>query len=144
MSDTKYEKSCGAIVFTRLNGEIKYILVKQQNGIYSFPKGHVENDETELETALREINEETGLNPRIIDGFKVSDEYPLPNKDNVIKQVVYFLAEYQNQQFTAQEGEIIKIALMSYDDALKVFNWDSQRHLLKAANDFLLNNTITN
>ncbi|MGB4609401.1 MAG: NUDIX domain-containing protein [Saccharofermentanales bacterium] len=138
MDDTKYEKSCGAIIFTRINNEIKYLLVKQQAGFYSFPKGHVESHETELETALREINEETGLNPKILDGFKVSDEYPLPEKENTIKQVVYFLAEYQDQQPIAQEDEIIKIALLSYEDALEAFNWDSQKRLLKTANDFLL------
>ncbi|NLM19967.1 MAG: NUDIX domain-containing protein [Clostridiaceae bacterium] len=143
MSDIKYEKSCGAIVFTRINDEIKYLLVKQQAGFYSFPKGHAENNETEIETALREINEETGLNPKILDGFKVSDEYPLPDKENTIKQVVYFLAEYQDnqdQKLVAQEDEIIKIDLLTYEEAFKIFNWDSQRSILKAANNFLLSN----
>ena len=55
------EKSCGAIVYTIENGEIKYLIVEEASGSHSFPKGHMENEETEEETALREIREETNL-----------------------------------------------------------------------------------
>lgn len=37
-----YEKSCGAVVFTKIDSEIKYLLVSNKEGIYGFPKGHVE------------------------------------------------------------------------------------------------------
>lgn len=53
------EISCGAVVFTKINGEIKYLLIQNLEGIYGFPKGHVEKEEKEKETALREIYEET-------------------------------------------------------------------------------------
>ena len=56
-----WEKSCGAIVFTRRNGQILFVIVQEQAGTYSFPKGHMEGDETEAETARREVFEETGL-----------------------------------------------------------------------------------
>ena len=50
----KYEKSCGVVTYILINNEIHYLLVKQTNGFVSFPKGHVENNETEEEIALRE------------------------------------------------------------------------------------------
>ena len=57
-----YEKSCGAIVYRKYHGNTEILLIKHINsGHWSFPKGHVENDETEPETAIREIKEETGL-----------------------------------------------------------------------------------
>lgn len=37
-----YEKSCGAVVFIRMNNEIQYLLIRNLTGIYGFPKGHVE------------------------------------------------------------------------------------------------------
>lgn len=40
--NASYEKSCGAVAFTRINGEIKYVLVQQLEGFYGFPKGHDE------------------------------------------------------------------------------------------------------
>ena len=55
------EHSCGAVVFTRKGGQVFYVVVQEQSGAYSFPKGHMEGNETELETAQREIFEETGV-----------------------------------------------------------------------------------
>ena len=71
----KIEKSCGAVVFTRVNGEIKYLLIKSVTGFYGFPKGHVEIGESETQTALREIFEEVGLRVRLIPDFRREDEY---------------------------------------------------------------------
>ena len=62
----KHEKSCGAVVFTKIDGEIKYLLISNIGGVYGFPKGHVECDETEAETALREVYEETHLKINLI------------------------------------------------------------------------------
>lgn len=45
-----YEKSCGAVVFTRINHEIRYVLVQQLEGFHGFPKGHMEEGETEEQT----------------------------------------------------------------------------------------------
>ena len=56
------EKSCGAIVFRKFHGNVEILLIKHANGgHWSFPKGHVEEGETEVETATREIFEETGI-----------------------------------------------------------------------------------
>ena len=51
----KHEKSCGCIIIE----DKKVLLIKQTNGIWGFPKGHVEKNETELQTAEREVKEET-------------------------------------------------------------------------------------
>ena len=53
-----HEKSCGAIVYRKYHGNTEILLIKHINsGHWSFPKGHVEGDETEEETAKREIME---------------------------------------------------------------------------------------
>ena len=52
------EKSCGAIVY---NNEGKVLIVQHNAGHWDFPKGHVENNETEVETAVREVKEETNI-----------------------------------------------------------------------------------
>ena len=134
-----YEKSCGAVVFTIQNQKIWYVMVQSKEGHYGFPKGHMEHEETENETALREVFEETGLIPTIIDGFKRYDEYVLPTKKGVLKQVVYFLAKYDNQEITAQEEELSDIILMQYEDAIHVLEFDSLKGILRAADDFIKN-----
>ena len=131
------EKSCGAVVFTRVNGEIRYVLAQNLEGYYGFPKGHMEAGETEKETALREIGEEVGLRPRLIEGFRTCAEHPLPNKPGVIKQVVYFLAEYENQEIAYQKEELLSAPLVSYEEAMELFVFENNKRILTEAHSFL-------
>lgn len=133
----KYETACGAVVFTVKNKEIKYVIIKSIKGDYGFPKGHVEKKESEKETALREIYEETGLKPKIIPGFREVDEYPLPKKKNIIKRSVYFLAKYKDQEIVYQKEELKGAKLLCYDKALKILSFNSSKEILKKANKFL-------
>lgn len=132
-----YEKSCGAVLFTCIDGIIKYVLVEQSEGFYSFPKGHMEEGETEKETALREIFEETNIKPTIIEGFITKTEYALSNKQNVVKQVTYFLAEYKNQEIAYQKEELLGATLATYEEAMKLFQYESSKRILTEANDFI-------
>jgi len=133
-----YEKSCGAVVFTVINNEIKYLLIRNLTGIYGFPKGHIEKDETEEQTALREVFEETGLTVRLVPSFKTLDEHPIPQKENTIKQIVYFLGEYYNQEFRYQKEELTDALLVDYETAISLFQFDSSKRILTEANNFLL------
>lgn len=135
-----WEKSCGAVVFTRENGQVKYLLVANLEGIYGFPKGHVEEGETEVETALREVREETGLTVRLIDGFRTTDEHPIPQKVNTMKQVVYFLGEYARQEVACQQEELSGAYLVSYEEAMGMFQFESSRRVLAEAHAFLMGN----
>ena len=132
-----YEKSCGAVVFTRINNEIKYLLIKSLTGIYGFPKGHVEQGETEEQTARREILEEVGLSVNLLPGFRSEDEYPIPQK-NTIKRTVYFLGEYYNREFTYQKEELSDALLIDYESAMNLLQFESTKRILTEANNFLL------
>ena len=90
-----HEKSCGAIVYRKYHGNTEILLIKHINsGHWSFPKGHVEGDETEVETAKREILEETGIEVNLDPTFRELVTYS-PRKDTV-KVVVYFVAKAKN------------------------------------------------
>ena len=133
-----YEKSCGAVVFTRSNGKIRFLLISNLEGIYGFPKGHVEAGETEEQTALREVFEEVGLTVNLIAGFRSKDEHPIPQKENMIKQITYFLGEYSNQEFTYQKDELTNAMLVDYETAMSLFQFDSSKRILTEANNYLL------
>ena len=135
----EYEKSCGAVVYTKINGTIQYVLVQSLEGLWGFPKGHMEKGETEEQTALREIYEEVLLKVNLIKGFRTTDEHAIPNKENVIKQIVYFCAEYYNQDIIPQDAELVKASLVTYEKALQLFEFESSKRILKEVNDFLLN-----
>lgn len=132
-----YEKSCGAVVFTAMDGEIKYLLISNLQGIYGFPKGHVQDGETEAETALREVYEETNLRIKLIEGFRTTDEHPIPQKKDTIKQITYFLGVFENQEVIYQKEELSGAYLVSYAEAMELFQFESSRRILTEANAYL-------
>lgn len=133
----KYEKSCGAVVFTRSGQQLRYVLVQETNGFHSFPKGHMEAGETEVETALREIKEETGLTVRLLPGFRTVDDHPLWEKPGTMKQIVYFLAEYAHQPLVVQASKLRAVKLLTYAQAMDTFEYEGSRRILTEANAFL-------
>ncbi len=87
-----FQKSCGAVLYRKRCGVTEYLLLLQRRSqTWSFPKGHMEAGETEKQTALREVREETGLDVVFSESFRETVEYRLANGGR--KQVVLFLAE---------------------------------------------------
>ena len=134
----KYEKSCGVVAYIIINNEIHYLLERQTNGFLSFPKGHVEGNETEEETALRECLEEIGLKAHIKEGFREVINYYIPEID-VNKDVVLFIGEIDNLDYHRQEKEIDDIKVYTYQEAYSLLEFDNWKNVLKKANDFLNN-----
>ena len=135
-----YEYSCGAVVFTRIDGAPHYLLVRakdQPEGCHGFPKGHMEPGETEQETALREIFEETGVRVRLIPGFRAVTEYPLPTPPDTRKRVVFFLAEYEDQEVAIQETELASYTIAPWPQALELTEFADSRQILTDAHAFL-------
>jgi len=126
------EKSCGALIVRNSGPETEVLLVQHQNGMHwGFPKGHVEHGETEHETALREIREETGLEVNLLDGFREEDYFsPYPG---AMKTVVYFLAIPATAELTRQESEIHSLKWFSADEADKHITFPRSREILKLA-----------
>lgn len=131
------EKSCGAVVFTYINGTVNYVIIANKAGIYGFPKGHMERGESELRTAAREIKEETGLDVIFINGFRTTDSHIVPENGHQ-KDSVYFLAYYENQTPKHQENELSSVSLCTYEDIIDKFQFESSKRILKEANCFLL------
>ena len=133
-----FEKSCGAIVYTTEDGIIKYLLVEEASGFHSFPKGHMENGETEKETAIREIKEETDLDATLISDFRVSEQYQLSEKPGVTKQVVYYLAKYTDENpRVVRSQEVRSLRSLSLEEALAVIEHENKKELLLQADKYI-------
>lgn len=130
------EKSCGALVYRKKQNGIELLLLKHRfGGHWSFPKGHVEHGETEFQTALREVKEETGLDVSLREGFRQSVEY-FP-KPNIKKEVVYFLGYAENDNVEKQDEEISEICWVKLEDAHKSVTFRNDKNLISHAKKFL-------
>ena len=132
------EKSCGAIVFYLKENKEQILLIKHSNsGHWSFPKGHVEAGETEVETAVREIKEETGVDANIDTRFRTVVTYS-PKKD-VIKDVVYFFATSDSYETEKQEEEVSEVRWVDINKALSSVSYKNDKELVKKAINFYRN-----
>lgn len=102
--DSLFRKSCGVIPYRWNEKEKEFLILLQTNNCWSFPKGHMEAGETEQQTALRELHEETGLRSVLISGETVVLEYDIPPYTR--KQVVLFLCEVEGTVVT-QKSEVL-------------------------------------
>ena len=134
----KREKSCGGIIFNKDNsGEFRYLLVrhKKSKNSWGFPKGHVENDEVEEETALREIHEEVGLDVTLFAGFEERVTFK-PRRD-ILKTVVYFACESKSTDVKYIFDEIAEHKWLLFPDALKQLRHKNNKQILTRADQFV-------
>lgn len=127
-----HEKSCGAIVYRKFHGNTEILLIKHNNsGHWSFPKGHMEGNETEVQTAKREIKEETGLDVILDTSFRETVSYS-PKRDTQ-KVVVYFLALARTYHFVRQEEEIAEIRWVDISHASNVLTYENDKNIVAKA-----------
>jgi len=130
------EKSCGALVYRGHGESVQLLMLKHRlGGHWSFPKGHVEDGETETQTALREVREETGLNINLLEGFREKVSYsPRPG---ISKDVVYFLGFAEDSRTTPQEEEISEIRWVSIARLGSYLTYENDRRIVRGVTRFL-------
>ena len=133
----RYIKSCGFIVYKAENNENFYLIIKSHNGDVGFPKGHMEPGENELQTAIRELKEETGMDVDTIHDFRYQIEYPLPRVRDAMKQTVYFLGKCASDDIIIQETEVASAEFVTYDKAIEKLTFEETKNMLKKANDII-------
>ena len=124
-TNVEREKSCGCIVIKDNN----VLLIKQTKGHWGFPKGHVEENETEIETAIREVKEETNLDVEIDANKRYTMEY-VTDKGK-LKQVVLFIAKCIGGEIKAQGCEVNDIKWLDFNEAIETITYDNTRELFK-------------
>ncbi len=125
------ERSCGAVVWKIRGGRRHYLIIQNRSGHNGFPKGHMEYGETEAETALREIKEETSLDVTLDTSFRAEYRYLVDGY--IHKSALYFLANYSDGVFKPQKGEVYGIWLLPLEEALEKLDYEQDRRILRLA-----------
>ncbi len=137
----KYEKSCGAVVY-RVNNKNKpeYLIIFNKKGKaaghWGFPKGHIEDRESEVQTAEREILEETGIKVQIDTQFRMVSRYS--PKPGVEKDAVYFAAKATDADVVLQQSEVADFLWCEYDEAVNRLTHDAD--ILNGADEYIRKN----
>lgn len=138
MSLQPTEQSFGVIPVYRKDGQTYFLLVQHNSGHWSFPKGHAEPGESEMEAARRELREETGIRDVTL--------YPEPTfeerytktawhnpRQTVAKTVRYFLGIVRDPRVRLQAAEVQDYRWATYDEARAIITYDATRRLLEEA-----------
>lgn len=150
------EKSAGAIIFRREEGKRFYLLLHYKSGHWEFPKGHIEEGESNEETVRREVAEETGINDiKIIPGFKKYIKYffrqnyglegdaknlPAGRQEKrpwVFKLVVFYIAETKTKEVKIS-SEHLGFVWLPLEEAVKKTTFKNSKLLLREVNDFIV------
>ncbi len=137
------EKSAGAVVFYK-NKEVEYLLLhypgstEKAKDYWDFPKGHIEEGESEIETVKREVFEETGLKDiKIIPGFKTSIKYFFQKEGKkIFKIVVFYLARAKTKEVKIS-FEHIGFVWLPFEKAVEKVTYKNAKEVLKKAHNFL-------
>ena len=131
------EKSCGTVVFVK-SDEVLYLLLQYEAGHWDFVKGNVEPNESEKDTVLRELKEETGIDAtRTIEGFKERIIYYYRRQGATVhKEVVFFLIEADTKKVTLS-FEHVGFDWLNYERALEKLTFKNAKDVLQKAHAFL-------
>jgi len=133
----KEEISAGIIL---INDNKDFLLLNYPSKHWDFVKGKMEEGETEYETALRETNEETGINDvKFVDGFREEIEYYFrAENQDIHKKVIFFLGKTKTTDVVLSHEHLDYIWL-SFDNALDKITYENAKNLLKKSKEFLDN-----
>jgi 8-oxo-dGTP pyrophosphatase MutT (NUDIX family) len=131
------EKSCGAVIYSR-NTELKFLLLQYEAGHWDFVKGNVEEGETEQETVVRELREETGIiDAHFIEGFKEKITYFYKRQGSTVyKEVIFFLME-TNTTNVKLSFEHINFEWCPYEAAIQKLTFKNAKDVLQKAHEYL-------
>lgn len=125
------EHSAGGVVIN--NGKV--LILKKYYGDWVLPKGKMENNETTDITAVREVEEETGIKAEIIKKIGYARYHYLNQEDkDVSKRVDYYIMKQIGGNLIPQKEEGFSFAdFVDYKMAVELLKHDSEKRMVKNA-----------
>ena len=129
------EISCGCVIFDKATHSKVLIVYEKNRNFWGFPKGHIEKGETEVQTALREVKEEVGIDVKVLDEkYRYAINYIIEDKQ-IDKTSIFYIAEPidDNIKITNQEAEIEDSKWVTVEEAYKLLTFENSKEVLRKA-----------
>jgi len=134
--NSKVDFAAGGIVF--YNNLIVIVKNKRHgedsdNSFWGYPKGHLEDGEKPSDAALREVYEETGFKVKLANDTPIAESrYEITLENEVINKTVWFYEMEVIKAFDKEpDSEIDELAVLGYEDALKLLTFEEDKKILK-------------
>ncbi|CAH0550385.1 unnamed protein product [Brassicogethes aeneus] len=135
----------GFVIFRTISNKIEYLLLQTSYGVnhWTPPKGHMDPGETEMQTAYRETNEESGLKPddyKVYEDCKQTLNYDVKGKPKI---VIYWLAKLVNDKAEVKlSHEHIAYKWLTLQDACQVVEYEETRTLMKNCEEYIKSHNL--
>lgn len=134
----KIEESAGGIVFDKRDGQV-FIIVTQhsQHHGWVFPKGLIDKGEDKKSTALREVEEEAGVEAKIIQELPPTEYFYQFQGTKIKKKVIYFLMEYISGDIGDHDWEMEDAQWILVDKVYEKLSFKSDKEVFQKAKKFI-------
>jgi len=137
-----YDQRSAGFILCKKNDERKYLILLHGSDYWNFPKGKLESGESEIDAAVRELKEETGITKiKIVDGFSFTYDYTfIAGRLKIKKLVKMYLAYYLNGDVVISR-EHKRFKWSTFDEAMIILKFDNIKRQLREAESFLAKNS---
>jgi len=134
----KRQFSAGGAVFRRDEERDLWLVIKPSGkDTWRLPKGLIERGENSLSTAIREVEEEGGIEVEVIGKVGLDKIFYKLGGQNFYKTVIYYLMEYKRDSKNPISWETDKIEWLPFEEALERLTYEGEKKILKEARSLL-------
>ncbi|MSW43290.1 MAG: NUDIX domain-containing protein [Actinobacteria bacterium] len=138
---TVEETSAGGLVLDRSGTVAKAALIARHDRrgklVWSMPKGHLEPGETAEDAAVREVQEETGIESHVIGTLGTIDFWFMSQDRRVHKTVHHYLLEADGGELSDADAEVVEVAWFPLDDVADLLRYPDERRLVNMVHGLL-------
>lgn len=130
-----FEFSCGIVPLRKVKGEWQVLLIQHGSaGYWGFPKGHGEPGESAVETAIRELQEETNLTiKKFLSEAKLETHYFFSKQGKTIRKTVFFFVAEVKGKLQLQVSELSGARWVPLETAEEHITYETDKSIFRQA-----------
>jgi 8-oxo-dGTP pyrophosphatase MutT (NUDIX family) len=130
-----HEVSAGGVVVHKGNVLVIVPTRRAADGshVLCLPKGHLDEGETNMQAATREVREETGVTAELLSELGEVRYWYVRNRRRVAKSVFFFLFRYVSGDLSDHDEEVLEARWMGLAEAQKALSYPGERDMVARA-----------